>query len=195
VIAQLVDFSYILGMETKKQSQNELLAHDALALKQAMSEWLKEQVNAWAMIRALREHALAGQSIPPERDLSDRETVTLFIAKEFPKQISAKTLTKVFGIQFSSAMHILRALAKKGCIKGVQRGGSVEILPTGDKLLSDFKSREATCWHDLYKEIPPEKDPLAAYQIRSERLNGLYRVAKRLFENRVLAAPKVQLAA
>jgi hypothetical protein len=168
-------------------------AADAPSLPAARNEMLTARINVWVMVRALREHELASQDLSPEKSLTEREAITLFIAREFAREkVSAKTLTLVFGIPFSGAANILRSLEKKNCIKPIQRGGFIEILPKGEALLSDFKSREATCWDEIEKELDSQ-DSVEAFKARTARFKSFHAVARRIFESRVFGAPKTRV--
>jgi hypothetical protein len=167
---------------------------DAQSAQAARNEMLTARINVWAMVRALREHELARQDLPAEKSLTEREAITLFIAKEFAEEkISAKTLTLVFGIPFSGAANLLRSLEKKNCIKPVQRGGAIEILPNGDALLSDFKSREATCWDEIERELHSPDGSTQAFKAQTTRLTEFHAAARRIFQSRVFGAPTMRV--
>lgn len=164
------------------------------SVQDARNEMIATRINVWAVVRALREHELARQDLLTQKSLTEREAITLFVAKEFcEEKVSAKTITLMFGVPFSGAANLLRSLEKKNCIKPVQRGGFIEILPNGETLLSDFKSREATCWDDIEKELHTQDGTVQMFQAQTARLKGIYVAAKRIFENRVFGAPRMRV--
>ncbi len=104
-----------------------------------MKEALTQQVNAWAVLRLLREARNSRRVRSDAKTLTEREALTLFLVAEFSQEVRAQTLTQLFGIQYSSAAHIITSLEKRKCIKEVERGGHLEVLENGRKLWGNMK--------------------------------------------------------
>jgi len=87
----------------------------------------------WSLGRVLLEHAKAGMSPNDEKELSEREELTVKLVEVFPGQVTETTLVKIFDLHYSQAGQIVDRLFKFGILeKKTGRGAALKLTKSGE---------------------------------------------------------------
>jgi DNA-binding MarR family transcriptional regulator len=102
------------------------------------NESLQENVlrliaKTWSLGRVMLEHERAGMSPTDEKELNEREELTLRLVELFPGKVTETTLVKVFDLHYSQAGQIVDRLSKLGILeKKTGRGTTLKLTKSGE---------------------------------------------------------------
>jgi DNA-binding MarR family transcriptional regulator len=157
---------------------------DEKAVREALTMYAK----LWLMGRVLREHTRSSTAPTDEHNLSDRENLTLGLIENFPGQVTAKTLVRVFDLHFSSAGAMIGRLSKLGILKETKRGQSLVLTDKGRQVM-----RRQTLLMMARIQVMCSDLDLDEYRVLARILTKMYKATTREVEERIFNKPPIDL--